>query len=404
MKRCTAKPRHPVTGARFTLSARTPAELGAYMHRLETLRTELRLGMKSPAQVEHELRHMRHGPVTLERAFRGYVERPELRPETRRGMLSWWRELAPSIAKLALSELDAPRVRAWLERLASRGMAASSVNAAWRKLSALGHYATSRGWIGAAPWGSFKPPKMGGPGRAPRDMTSSIDELVAILQAARDLARERREAGELGTDALPCKVFLAILLGLRQGELAGLRWTDVVWGPPVVVTIARQWNGQPLKRGTRVAKLEGVDALQSVLCIQRLDLLGRGLFDPKGPVLPAPSSERGRPRAYARGEVLTSRDVRAVIDRASIRPSAGDAGPAGAWSAHGLRGSFVTLEALASGGDLRRVQRRSRHASLASLVKYLRAVSQSAPASPLLMLPSLDGGDAGALLPPHGET
>lgn len=394
MKPFRARPRHPVTGARFTLSARSAAELGAYVHRLEQLRIDLRLGLKTPEQVDHELRFMKHGPVTLERVYRAYLERPDVAPETRRALATWWTAYATATLRAGpLAAIDAPAVRRWVEELARAGLAKSTIDGAWRKLSALGTYAAARGWIAGPPWGKARPPKVGGPGRPPREALRSVDELVRLLRAARALD------AEMPTRWLAIKVFLAVLFGLRQGELAGLRWSDIEWGPPLVITVARQWEGQPLKRGTKVTRLEGLDAMVSILTIHKLEVISRGLYKDRGPLIPHPSSEPGAPRAYSKGEVLTRGDVRAVVDRASLRRADVANDLFGSWSAHSFRSSFVTLETLASGGDLRRVQARSRHASLASLVRYLRMLSETAPASPLVAeLPGLVTGDAGAPL------
>jgi integrase len=387
MKSFRARPRHPVTGARIVISARSAAELGAYVHRLDTLRTELRLGMTSAEQVDQALRHMRFGPVTLERVYRAYLERPDIAKNTRRAFTSWWATLAGELGAMPLASIDAPRVRRWVEGLARSGHAASTIDAAWRKLSALGTYAAARGWIAGAPWGKARPPKVGGPGRGPPDAAANVGELVAILRSARALDRESPYRG------LAAKFFLAMLFGLRQGELAGLRWSDIDLGPPLVIQVVRQWQRDPLKRGTRPARLEGLPEAGSVLKIHQLELMSRGLYAARGPVFPATDSARDAPRAYSKGEVLRRGDVRAVIQGAAIRTP----GAIERWSAHALRGSFVTLEALASGGDMRRVQARSRHASLASLVRYLRQMTQSAPTSPLMSeLPGLYGGDAGA--------
>jgi integrase len=395
MKAFVARPRHPVTGARIVLSARTKNELAAYVHRVDSLRTDLRLGLKTAVQVDHELRFMKHGAVTLERVYHGYLERPELAPNTRRAYVSWWRTLAVGIAVEAFASLDGPRLRAWVEQLARRGLARTSIGAAWRKLSALGTYACERGWVSAVPWGSWHPPStLGAAGRPPRDAARTVDELVRLLDAARTL-----DLGVQGnTPGLAAKVFLALLFGLRQGELAGLRWTDVEWGPPLLIHVVRQWRGAPLKRGTRPAVLEGLDEARPILALHRLECMHRGLFKKTGPIFPGPDSERGHPRAYAGGEVLTRRDVRAVVDRASLARGSAD----GAWSAHSFRSTFVTLEASASGGDLRRVQLRSRHASLASLVRYLRAMTIAAPSTPLMFLPRTDSAE-GAPFPPRSD-
>ncbi len=367
-----ARPRHPVTGRRFWLRAETPRELAAYVHRVDSLRTELRLGMRSPEEIDRELRHLRHGPVTLERAAVAYCERP-LAANTKRRIRSLlathWTLLAPR----ALSSLDGPTVAAWIESLVRAGLEPSTVATAWRGLCAVARYAAEKGWIGSIPWGSYRPVLTGGKRRG-REAARTVPELVGLLAAA--AALERGDADRYF--GLQCKIAVAALLGLRQGELAGLRWSDVAWGPPLLVTVARQWDRAPLKNGARPKALQTISELGALLRAHAEALRARGLYAPHGPVFPSPSrSAVACPRAYLRGEVLTRLQLRSAVQAAGL-PNIG------AWSAHSMRDTFVTLESDASGGDLGRVQTRSRHASLASLARYLRALSRNTPAAPAL--------------------
>jgi len=390
----TTKPRHPVTGERFTIHASSPAMLAQYRALLDRLRTELRLGMRSANEVDRYLRHLRHGPVTLERAAVAYLQRP-LADNTKRGMRSAVDGHLALLLPKPIASLDAPTVATWIETLVKGGLAVTTIGTLWRKLRALVRYAQERGWIGAPPWGDWHPSRRGGgKGRPPREAARSVEELVRLAHAAREL-------DALEYSGLECMILVAALLGLRQGELAGLRWEDVEWGPPLFVRIARQWSRAPLKT-KKPKRIESIRELADTLLAHRGELAARRLFAERGPIFPGPSSEPGRPRAYEKGEVLTRLKLRTAVARANL-PNVG------AWSAHSLRDSFVTLEASAAGGDLAHVQSRSRHASLASLVRYLRAMHRNRPASPALFeLPGLKSGDAGfpvhALLAEPKET
>lgn len=381
----SARPRHPVTGKRFVVRGHTERELAAYLHRIDACRTELRLGMRSAEEIDRELRHLQHGPVTLERAAVAYLERAGLAPNTRRGVRSFLREHASGLLGKPLASLDAPTLGAWIEGLARKGLAASSVTAAWRKLRAIVAYAGSRGWIGAEPWGAWRPKKIGGPGRMPAEAARTLDELVRLLEACRDL-------DAVDYTGLWCKVMIATLLGLRQGELAGLRWSDVAWGPPLVLTIARQWDHHRPVKAKRVVRLESIGELALALRSHESALRHRGLLRAGGPIFPSPASEPGLPRAYAQGEVITRLQLRSAVERAKLPH-----GPAlGAWTVHGLRATFVTLEVSAAGGDLKRAQSRTRHASLASLARYVRSLERSSPAPPAVrFLPGIEHDDAG---------
>ncbi len=250
----------------------------------------------------------------------------------------------------------------------------------WRTLRALVRHAAERGWIGACPWGSWRPALGGAPKRAQREAARTWAELEALLRAARELDDDKHT----GLEAM---IACAALLGLRQGELAGLRWDDVEYGPPLRVLVARQWLGAPLKGKSGPRWIEAHDLLGGALARHRMQR-----FFAKGsdPLFPA---EDGR--AYPSGGPLTRVNLRAAVRRAHL--------PAvGSWSAHSLRDTFVTLEAIAAGGDLARVASRSRHASIASLVRYLRAVTRDpAPLSADLPPRNPDNGAGLPLLGPH---
>lgn len=380
-----SRPRHPVTGRRFWLRASTDRELAAFLHRVDSLRVELRLGMRTADEIDRELRHLRFGPVTLERAANAYLARPQLSPNTRRGIRSAMAgHLAPLLPK-PIAALDVATLSAWAEHI-GRELAASSLGTVWRKLTAIVRYASERGWIGAAPWGAWRPSRSSGSrGRPRRDAARSVGEFVSLIHAARTLDRNVYTG-------LEAKILVAGLLGLRQGELAGLEWDDVIFGDPIIIVVARQWDAARRPKGQKPpARIESIPELSEGLERHREELRARGLFAENGPVFPRPKSPPGKPGHYAHGEVLTRLHIRKAVALAGL-PNVRS------WSAHSLRDTFVTLEAEAAGGDLRRVQARSRHVTLASLAKYLRALSRNHPASPALAeLPGLRAaGDAGS--------
>lgn len=388
MTNFSSRPRHPVTGRRIRLRARTERERDAYLHHLDSLRTELRFGIRTPDEIDRELHHLDHGPVTLGRVAVAYLERPGLASNTKRGMKSAVDTHLVKLLPRPIASLDGPTVARWIESLPKAGLAETSIGTLWRKLSALARYAIERGWISAPPWGDWTPRRGWGSNRRPtREAARSVDELVRLAHAARALDLEEYSG-------LECMILVAALLGLRQGELAGLRWSDVDWGPPLFVLIARQWKDKPLKGRASPRRIESIRELVVVLLMHRATLIDRRLFEEIGPIFPHPKSEADRPRAYEKGEVLTRLRIRKAVELAGLPNIA-------SWSAHSLRDTFVTLEATAAGGDLRHVQSRSRHASLASLARYLRALNRNRPASPaLLELPGLESGDAGYPMQP----
>lgn len=393
-----SRPRHPVTGRRFFLRARTPRELDAYLHRLDSLRTELRLGLRTADEVDRELRHLRHGPVTLERAAVSYLQRPALALNTKRRVRSLLATHLSALAYRPLGSLDAIALQAWIRTLERAGLHATSIGTVWRTVSAIGRHAQERGWLGVLPWSGWRPRLSSAGKRAPREAARTLSELARLLSAAAVI--DEGAALLFRPADLEAKIACAALLGLRQGELGGLRWSDVQWGPPVVVLVARQWRDAPLKGHAQPKRIEAIDALGDVLWRHRERLESACLHHPEGPIfvrqrLSAPH----RPRPYTRGQVLTSLELRSAVNRAGLPH-------VGAWSAHSLRDSFVTLEAASAGGDLARVASRSRHASLSSLVRYLRATTRDTAPPAFASLPRLTSNASGAapLLPTAGTT
>lgn len=93
------------------------------------------------------------------------------------------------------------------------------------------------------------------------------------------------------------KIATTAVLGLRQGELAGLRWSDLDEAA-LTVTIARQWNGDELPKGKKAKTLRAPRELFELLLTWRAELEARSLYHAKGPVFPMRESEPGHARAY----------------------------------------------------------------------------------------------------------
>jgi len=393
-----ARPRHPLTGARFWVRGATERELAAYLHRIDSLRTELKLGLVSADDVDQALRNLRHGPVTVERAARSYAERARLAPSTRRRVTALLRTYLAPLAKKPLAALDVPTMSRWIDDLGRRGLADTSIDCQWRRVRAIAAHAQERGWLGALPWGEWKPRLSKVSTKEPRDAARTLAELAAVLESARRI--DARDAKRARCAWLEAKIACAAMLGLRQGEIAGLRWGDLDATPGRVrVLVARQWDGQPLKRGTAPAWIAAPDELAEILEQHRSACYGGAPRDWRSlPIFPHPRSlAEGKPRHYASGEPLSSLNVRRVIAGANFAPG-------GTWSAHSFRDTFVTLETLQRGGDLRAVADRSRHRSVASLARYLRALVRTHPPAAPHGLPANAAGGlllVGPTVNPH---
>jgi integrase len=382
------------------ISARTPRELEAYLHTFETMRRELKIGVRTPEEVDRALRRLIHGPITLERATIAYARREGLAPETVRRLLnSWLPGPARAIAARELDTLDAALLQQWIDRLLGQGYAGSSIATTWRTLRAVVGYAATRGWVGAAPWGAWKP-RIQGDKRASREAARSPEEVARLLAAAREMDDELRRTSRRSLCDFEARVASVVLLGLRQGELAGLRWSDLAPADEMV-TVARQWDARRLPKGKKVHTLRALPELFELLegvrrRLEALELLAPG---GDGPVFPDPAValELSVARHHASGKrpfPLSSKMLREAVLRAELpRPDA--------WTATSLRDTFATLEAAAYGSDLAGLSDRTRHASIGSLVRYLKARNRGI-AAPGFQLPA--ASPAPPALPPKSSS
>lgn len=394
-----AQPRHPLTGKQVTISARSQRELDATLYELDTMRAELRLAnlRATPEQrirlaedVDRRIRAMTRGRMTLEDAAREYAARGGLAPSTRKSVLSsWLGGPAKPLGPLPLEALDAPTLERWIDALRAGDYAPSSIGRIWRTLRAVIRYATASGWIGQPPWGLWRPRLHGGQlPRQEREAARSPDELARLLAAAHDLDELARERSRRVLGDLEARIAAVALLGLRQGELAGLRWKDVD-AAGGCITVARQWGGKHarLPKGGAVHTLQTLPELLELLELVRdrhveLGLLRRRGDD--GPVFPDPSVAYLRSAAAhhtpdGKPIPLPLEQLRAAVRRAGLPRSA-------RWTATSLRDTFATLEAETYGGDLKRLADRTRHASIGSLLHYLRTRSRK-PLAPGFALP-----------------
>lgn len=365
--RLLSRPVHPLTGKRIVIRARTRRELDAYLHRLDVIRQEQKLGIATAGDVATSLRGLERKRVTLLEAADSYAELARLSKGTRaaarnvvrdQGRLLRGRPVHGALYELAgerLEALTAPRVAKHFRKLAER-LAWESVVSAWRQLRAIVRHAAEQGWITAAPWGLWRParPTHARKGREPRECCRNAGEREALVIAAADCAT----IGDAAVPALfPLAVAVALHTGARKGELAGLEWRDV---GPERLRIERQYDRQPMKESGR--RLVEIPAELGVWLRDVFVMSGAKLSDP---IFPAAGGGHRK-----QGNVIGTDDLRRVAARAGL-------GDPKRWSPHSLRDSFVTIEAQACGGDLRRLAERTGHRSIDSLLRYLQTFDRT---------------------------
>ncbi len=367
---------HPITGERIRFNAPTARRLAADLDHFDRLRDDLRRETRPRDEIERALARLTHGVCTVERAARAYME-SGIAPNTARHVASFLRVAGGALAKRELDALDAGTLAGWVRGLEAEGRAPRSVLVEWRTLRSIARYAIERRWIARSPWGEWRPRVMGAAqARVQREAARDVGELARLVDAAAALDDERAARGRLPN--LAAKVAVCALLGLRQGELSGLRWDDVD-AAGGLVRIVRQAGDRPPKK-RRMRLLRAPVELFALLGVWRAVLESRELYAAGGPVFPRGDSVPGALRAYGpRDECLRRETLRIVVQRAGLPEPA-------RWTVHSLRDSFVTLEAEARGGDLRAVADRSGHASIGALLVYLRSRSRE-PTAPAFTLP-----------------
>lgn len=384
--------RHPVTGERFTIRADTERELEAYVRRYETIREEFRTSDLVKAEdVSRAIERLMHGEknfrITLERATAEYLARPTLANTTRDRTTRWIAKVPEELRAREVSACTPPIVQAYIDGLVKRGLQESTIVLAWWTLRAVVGYAAKTRELVHLPWPKNWKPEIRAErrGRREREALRDVGELVRLLDVARIYDEEEESRGELGQEEP--KIATKTMLGLRQGELAGLVWPDVD-APNLRVTIGKQWNGAPTKPRT-VDTLLAPPELFALLEQHKSNLVRHRLYKKSGPVFPGPESTPGKPRPYAnRDHHEGGRENHAPINIRTLRVLVARAGlpDPKKWTAHSLKDSFATLEQEAHGGDLRSLQARTRHKTLRALLRYLHARSRG-PVLPGFQLP-----------------
>lgn len=166
-----------------------------------------------------------------------------------------------------LSAIRREHVEAWLAAVRDVGRAPATVSVYYRSLQPFWRWAIEEGFIRESPMGNMRPPIV------PEQPVAilSLEELRALLRTCEGLRFEDRRDAAI--------IRLLVDTGIRRGELAGLRASDVTidakagGGVADVLGKGRRWRTVPfgaktaialrryLRERDRHAKAVGVDAL-----------------------------------------------------------------------------------------------------------------------------------------------
>src|SRR5581483_10526639 len=172
--------RHPVSGRFIQIGAVTAQEAASYRQRIETLRTDLRLGGTTPEYVNRVLRRLQYGETTVERATHEYLCRRDLAKNTRKRMEQFLAHLPAEMRARDLADLLSDVIQPWLDRDLAH-LEVSTRELHWWSLRAVVRYATKLGWVGAPPWGIWSPHFRGRVRGKRRESLRTGEEAVTFL-------------------------------------------------------------------------------------------------------------------------------------------------------------------------------------------------------------------------------
>lgn len=388
--RYRAQVRDPLTGERVSIYAGTQSELETRVRNWRSVKDALAFGDIDPREAARRIRPARGIGLTVRTVWEHY--RPGVSVASERAADTAWRRIEPLLGSVLAVNCTENVCREFVAKLEKvqrgrdgRVYAPKTVSSTWDWLSNAMRAAVRSGMLDAVPWGEYAP-RLSKDARDQRPATAAPSQLFEIFAAARRedeglWARERYSAAFFST------AFLG-LTALRQAEAAGLAWESVdIDEPPHLLRVrfqaTRGWKRRapgprplivPKGKRARTAVLH--PSLVPLLREQRAQLQRLGVYRLDGPVFPA--DERGGWRTC--GWVLRPSALRRFVAQCGL-PAADK------WAPHSLRHSAATIEAIRHGGDLRAVQQRTGHASLAPLEGYIHSAGHGLAQSAIPELP-----------------
>lgn len=140
---------------------------------------------------------------------------PSLEPSTASGYRHTMKHIA-ELGDVPLSSLSADAIMAWEASMMGRGLSSSTVGKAHRLLKQVLRHAVECGDLERNPCAPVKPPKRNPPSPNALDAETRA-RLFSIL-------------GSMAPCPLRDAVYIALLTGMRRGEICALRWEDIRGG------------------------------------------------------------------------------------------------------------------------------------------------------------------------------
>ncbi len=234
-----AQVQHPLRpNERISLSGLSPGQTLYWKEKIQDLRQKVRHGLVTQGEVMAELaRFERRGPMTVEIAWTMYEQTLRGRWKRRAAGL-YTNHISSFIGHLAVVELVKNTMQTWESQV--RGEDGSRLGLkTFKNVYELLRAAISRlipTHVERIPWQDgghgvhkkgYKPPKVPKP---TIDACRTADEFQLVAHEA--YAADQRDTRPASLCDRRPRVSTLALLGLRQGEAAGLGWDDLVLEPP----------------------------------------------------------------------------------------------------------------------------------------------------------------------------
>ena len=391
-------------GKRITIRVATKAEGEAKVRLLDHLREQVKHNMIGEAEALRQAGALERGMIlTVDDIWKPYAMGQTVR--TRKICdAAWCHHLAPHFSGKPAASLDANAMKAWETaerelpgRRAGEMISPKTVRNAYDLLRTAYGRAVAAGHLDAVPWEpGYRPPRVKAHAEsvASREACRTVDELRRLVRAAMEYDEKLQAKGRWSD--MCARVFVVAMLGLRQGEAAGLGWDDLHIDDGshdclIVHQAVDNWRHahpdwtRPLdvpKSDRPMFSLHPrvVEFLRS----HRRRLDDRGWYRPDGPVFPTIGGGARGGQWRDKSELLKPDLFRELVRRAGL-PSPER------WVPHSLRHTYATLEG-ANAASLRDLQARTGHSSLKVLEGYMKSVGRG-------LIPSTIGLEVGDDVP-----
>ncbi|WP_287153172.1 site-specific integrase [Candidatus Solincola tengchongensis] len=269
---------------------------------------------------------------TLSEFSRSFLEakKDELKPSTLKDYSEVvHNHILPILGRLRLKEITPLEVQEFLLRLQEKGVSSATTGKVYRVLKVILRRAVALELLDRDPTVGISPPRV--ERKEMRFLTP--EEVNRLLEAT-----EGTDIGDL--------IAVAVMTGLRQGELLGLRWRDVDL-PGRRINVVRSWHAVSGHTDLKTASSRRtVPIPQGLLPILEARHRRMGFPPPSSPVFPEEGKSKDRRN-------LIAREFEPALERAGLPRI----------RFHDLRHTFASL-AIEGGVDLKSLQAVMGHANI----------------------------------------